>query len=65
MQNVKWPEKDTGQTIPTQTPELRGGQERRKEPSYGYTRIGMVGWICRREKSRRTDDPDSFNSTKP
>jgi len=44
--------------------EKRSGQERRREPSCGYTCISMVGWICRRERLRRKDDPDCFNNDK-
>ena len=35
-------------------------EERRKRPSNGYTYISSVGWIDRREKLRRKDDPDAF-----
>jgi hypothetical protein len=35
----------------------RRNHDRRKEPCEGYTYVSMVGWICRREKSRRKDDP--------
>jgi hypothetical protein len=31
--------------------------DRRKEPCEGFTYVSMVGWICRREQSRRKDDP--------
>ena len=30
--------------------------ERREKESSGFTYISTVGWICRREKSRREDD---------
>ena len=30
--------------------------DRRKVPHEGFTRISMVGWICRRERARRKDD---------
>ena len=30
--------------------------DRRKEASVGFAYISMVGWIDRREKSRRKDD---------
>ena len=34
-------------------------EDRRKLPSKGFTRIPVVGWICRRERCRRKDDkPD-------
>jgi hypothetical protein len=35
----------------------RRNNDRRKEPCEGYTYVSMVGWICRREQSRRKDDP--------
>jgi hypothetical protein len=31
--------------------------DRRKEPCEGFTYVSMVGWICRREQSRRKNDP--------
>ena len=31
-------------------------EDRRKVPSKGYARMPMVGWICRREQCRRSDD---------
>jgi hypothetical protein len=34
----------------------RQKQERRTEPSEGYTYISIVGWIDRRERLRRKDD---------
>ena len=36
--------------------ERRNGMDRRQTPAYGYTYISTVGWICRREQSRRWDD---------
>jgi hypothetical protein len=30
--------------------------DRRREPCEGFTYVSTVGWICRREKSRRKDD---------
>jgi hypothetical protein len=36
--------------------ENRQKQERRTEPSEGYTYISVVGWIDRREKFRRKDN---------
>lgn len=65
MQDITHPEKDTGQPISSPTPEKRRGQERRKAPSRGFTCISIVGWICRREKLRRKDDPDSFEDDMP
>jgi hypothetical protein len=35
----------------------RRNRDRRREPCEGYTYVSMVGWICRREQSRRKDDP--------
>jgi hypothetical protein len=40
--------------------DTRWGEERRKEPSDGFTYISSVGWIDRRERLRRKDDPDNF-----
>lgn len=37
--------------------ENRQNQERRKKPSEGYAYISIVGWIDRRERLRRKDDP--------
>ncbi len=34
--------------------------ERRREPKEGFTYISTVGWICRREQSRRRDDSCDF-----
>jgi hypothetical protein len=31
--------------------------ERRQEESCGFACISTVGWICRRERTRRKDDP--------
>jgi hypothetical protein len=38
----------------------RHKHDRRIEPSKGYTYISVVGWIDRREKLRRKDDPYNF-----
>lgn len=38
----------------------RWGEERRKQPSIGYTYISSIGWIDRRERLRRKDDPNNF-----
>ncbi|MGD8835060.1 MAG: hypothetical protein PVJ19_08975 [Desulfobacteraceae bacterium] len=35
-------------------------QDRRSSPSEGFTYISSVGWIDRREKLRRDDDPCQF-----
>lgn len=34
-------------------------EDRRRKPSEGYTYISSVGWIDRREKLRRKDEPYS------
>lgn len=34
--------------------------ERRKKESQGYTYISIVGWICRRERTRRKDEESMF-----
>jgi hypothetical protein len=36
--------------------EKRNGMDRRKELSEGFACVSTVGWICRREKTRRKDD---------
>ena len=38
----------------------REEQQRRREESAGFAYISTVGWICRREKSRRKDDEFMF-----
>jgi len=38
------------------SPQDRREIDRRLQPSEGYMHIGVVGWICRREKSRRQED---------
>lgn len=40
--------------------DIRVKEERRKRPSNGFTYISAVGWIDRRERLRRKDDPDVF-----
>ena len=40
--------------------ENRWKENRRREPSEGYTYISTVGWIDRRERLRRKDDPYNF-----
>lgn len=35
----------------------RQQDERRQEESDGFACISTVGWICRRERTRRKDDP--------
>jgi hypothetical protein len=65
MNDVKQREKGISKTQSTQIHEKRYAEERRKEPSCGFTCITMVGWICRREQVRRKDDPDCFSNDKP
>ena len=40
--------------------ENRWKEDRRREPSEGYTYISTVGWIDRRERLRRKVDPYNF-----
>lgn len=40
--------------------ENRMEDDRRSESSEGFTYISSVGWIDRREKRRRKDDPLDF-----
>jgi hypothetical protein len=40
--------------------ENRHEKDRRREPSEGFTYISTVGWIDRRERLRRKDDPFNF-----
>jgi hypothetical protein len=40
--------------------ENRMENDRRSEPSQGFTYISSVGWIDRREKLRRKNDPLDF-----
>jgi hypothetical protein len=35
----------------------RRDNDRRREPCEGFTYVSVVGWICRREQSRRKDEP--------
>jgi hypothetical protein len=34
----------------------RRTEDRRRQPSEGFARISIVGWICRRERIRREGD---------
>jgi hypothetical protein len=40
--------------------ENRMEDDRRSEPNEGFTYVSSVGWIDRREKLRRKDDPLDF-----
>ncbi len=40
--------------------ENRWEEDRRSEPGEGFTYISTVGWIDRRERLRRKDDPFIF-----
>jgi hypothetical protein len=40
--------------------ENRWKEDRRRESSEGFTYISSVGWIDRRERLRRKDDPYDF-----
>jgi hypothetical protein len=37
-------------------------EERRRQPSNGYVRISIVGWICRRQRLRRMRDSGRSNA---
>jgi len=37
--------------------EIRRKLDRRKKATPGFAYISTVGWICRREKSRRKNEP--------
>ena len=44
--------------IPPDVLERRNGMEdRRQTPASGFAYVSTVGWICRREQSRRSEDP--------
>jgi hypothetical protein len=64
MQDLKQPEKNTLESTSTQNLEQRSRKERRKKPSYGFAAITVVGWICRRERTRREGDTDCFTTGK-
>jgi hypothetical protein len=51
--------------IPHDVLERRTGAERRKASARGFTYISTVGWICRREQSRRKDDRDGIVGREP
>jgi cell division protein FtsI/penicillin-binding protein 2 len=40
--------------------EYRQEQDQRSEPSKGFAYITTVGWIDRRERTRRKDDPFDY-----
>jgi hypothetical protein len=40
--------------------ESRHEKDRRSEPSKGFAYITTVGWIDRRERHRRKDDPFNY-----
>lgn len=42
------------------TPGEKRENERRQEAARGYTYITTVGWICRRERTRRKNDHFMF-----
>ena len=56
MQDLKKAEKNTPKTLSMQDLEQRSRKERRRKPSWGFTCITVVGWICRREWTRRKED---------
>ncbi|WP_153306379.1 hypothetical protein [Desulfopila sp. IMCC35006] len=52
--------KDKSSQKKRSTPGEKRATDRRKETSKGYTYITMVGWMCRREKTRRKNDDFTF-----
>lgn len=44
----------------TDVDEKRYGTDRRKKSASGFTCVSIVGWICRREQTRRKGDPEIF-----
>lgn len=64
MQDLKQPEKNTVEKFSTQNIEQRSSRERRRKTSYGFTCITIVGWICRREQTRRKEDTECFTTGK-
>ena len=53
-------ENKKGDKIDRVTSLERRGDERRQFKSKGFAYIGAAGWVCRREKNRRKNDPYRF-----
>ena len=47
-------EEENNKSFSQQICEKRRREDRRRQPSNGFARISVVGWICRRERLRRT-----------
>jgi hypothetical protein len=56
MNKKKHNEEIIGKSLLQGVCEKRKEEERRRQPSNGYARISIVGWICRRERLRRMRD---------
>ena len=56
MQDKDYNERHSTHLFPDMDDLDRRLNDRRKHTSEGYTYISMVGWICRRERRRRSCD---------
>ena len=56
MDKLKHQHLDSEIATSSQADDKRKGEERRKLAANGFTRIPIVGWICRREIFRRVKD---------
>jgi hypothetical protein len=61
MNKKKHNEEIIGKSLLQGVCEKRKEEERRRQPSNGYARISIVGWICRRERLRRMRDSGRSN----
>ncbi len=52
--------KDDRDSYEARAEQQRREEKRRRKESEGFTYISTVGWICRRENSRRKDDEFMF-----
>jgi hypothetical protein len=59
------PADEPDELVDTVFADRRSGIERRKDSAPGYTFISSVGWICRRERFRRKQDPDTWACCTP
>jgi len=55
-------EKEIEKSFARPISEKRRREERRRQPSNGFARISIVGWICRREKLRRRGNPGHIDA---
>ena len=60
MQDKDYDRGHQSHLFPSMDPSDRRLNDRRKHNSEGYTYISMVGWICRRERRRRSCDCKRF-----